>query len=361
MHKLRQWLWIMALAALGIAAVDAIGPTCSLVWAEQSSSKNKSWTDSITSPFKQGFDKVGKALTPAPAPKPLAAEDDAISLKSKSKPGPELYVAIARLYEQGGKLEDAEKQYQEALRLDPKHLAALMGYAQLKDGLGKTNDALDLYLRAAKIHPAEASIHNNLGIFYARNRRFDEAVASLRRAVQMDPKNPRYRNNIATVLVDMGKSQEAFANLSAIYTPAVAYYNLGYLLNKKGETQAAIQSFSLAVRNDPSMQPAQRWVEYLQRSTAQARLANHPAAAGVRVTSEPPKPVSVPPARTAEETAPPMPPDEAMPQRLPPTLSEPSGSDGPSLPGISYSKSPSPIAPLPPVTSSAVRPLPTVR
>ena len=34
---------------------------------QTASSGNKSWTDSITSPFKQGFDKLGHAFNPKPS------------------------------------------------------------------------------------------------------------------------------------------------------------------------------------------------------------------------------------------------------------------------------------------------------
>ena len=103
--------------------------------------------------------------------------------------------------------------------------------------------------------------------------------------MELAPKNPLYRNNIATVLVDQGRLREAFAHLKQAHGEAAAYYNMGYLLNKKGQTQAAMQHFALALKADPSMVAAQRWLEYLQRSTTQARLPQHPAAGGLKIIS----------------------------------------------------------------------------
>jgi tetratricopeptide (TPR) repeat protein len=169
------------------------------------------------------------------------------------------------------------------------------------------------------------------------------------RAVQLDPKNPLYRNNIATVLVDKGEVREAFGHLREVHSDAAAYYNIGYLLNKKGQPQAAMQSFALAVKADPSMDAARRWLEYLQRTTAQARLSQLPMSTGVRVTSPP----ATPQVDALSQR------EEPTPQRLPPTtLSKPT-SEGPTLPGISYDWSAAPAAPMPPPsTNSAVRPLP---
>jgi tetratricopeptide (TPR) repeat protein len=167
----------------------------------------------------------------------------------------------------------------------------------------------------------------------------------------LEPKNPLYCNNMATVLVDQGRIREALGHLRDAHGEAAAYYNLGYLLNKKGQTQTAMQYFALAVKADPSMEAARRWLEYLQSSTGRARMAQLPMAAGVRVTSPPtmPQPEDM------------LPPEEPMPQRLPPTAWRGSVCDDPPRPGVSYDGAAAPAAPLPPpLRNAALRPLPRV-
>jgi tetratricopeptide (TPR) repeat protein len=347
----RLWLWSRAV----LLAIPFLGttPRCCFAQSPTATPNSTSWTDSITSPVKQGFSKVGQAFSPKPSHATTLPDDDAVSLNNKAKPGADLFVAIAHLYEQSGKLAEAEQQYQLALSEDRNHLKALLGYAHLKEVREKPNDAIQLYQRAAKAYPKEASVHNNLGLCYARQGKLDEAVTAMTVAIQLEPKNPLYRNNIATVLVDQNKAREAFAQLREVHGNAAAYYNMGYLLNKKGQTQAALQNFTMAVRADPSMVTARRWVEYLQRSTAQARLSQHPASVGVKVTTEP--------TTRLEDML--LPPEEPAPRRLPPTTSRPPVSDGPSLPGINYNeRSAAPAAPMPPSsTNAAIRPLPRVR
>ncbi len=233
--------------------------------------------DSITSGVKSGFSKLGNALNPKSSASKISAPDDEVSLKSKAKPGPELYVAVAQFYAQSHKFVEAEQQYQLALKTKPDYLPALLGYAQLQEQLEKQDEAIRLYQRAAKLYPREAAVYNNMGLCYARLGRLDQAVGIMAQAVELAPKNPRYRNNIAAMLVDQGRLREAFAHLKEAHGEAAAYYNLGYLLNKRGQTQAAMQHFSQAIRVDPSMTPAQQWLNYLQQSTA-ARFANHSAA-----------------------------------------------------------------------------------
>jgi tetratricopeptide (TPR) repeat protein len=415
-------LWAVSLAILVIGGVDAAGLLCRSASGEESNTASKeSWSSSFTSSVKRGFNKIGQALDPKGSSAKAVPEDDAIALKNQGKPSPELYVAIARRSEEIGNQADAEQQYQAALRINADHLPALLGYARLKEQLGLANEAVALYRQAAKSHPREPSVHNNIGLFYARQGRLDDAVAAMTVAVQLAPKNPLYRNNIATVLVDQCRFREAYSHLRSVFSEASAYYNMGYLLNKKGQTQAAMQNFALALRADPSMAPAQRWIEHLQKTTTQARLPHHPAAEGLRITSERPQPNAtrdsglVGSSRNEVEQAPaprnlarppmannveraPMPsnveraptpndvarapeltagpdrgassllPEAAGPRRLPPIPSGQAESDGPSLPGISYDRSepapqpPTPTAPLPPPsTNSAVQRLPRVR
>ena len=125
-------------------------------------------------------------MSPKPSTPTRLPEDDVIALKNKAKAGPELYLAVARVYEQAGKTAEAEQQYRTALQEFPNDLPILLSYAQLKDTLGRLDEAIQIYQRAAKAYPQQASIYNNLGLCYARRNRLDEAVAAMSRAVQLD-------------------------------------------------------------------------------------------------------------------------------------------------------------------------------
>jgi tetratricopeptide (TPR) repeat protein len=348
----RLWprTWAVSLILLSLGVVSAVATRCCVADAQDtapsSNNNNKSWTDSVTSPFK----KLGQAVSPKSSPTAQSIpDDDPTSLQNKSKPTADLYVAIAQYYEHSDKLPEAERQsqadwqYQLALKEKADHLPALLGEAQLKERMQKPDKALELYERAVKAAPRNASVHNNIGLCYARQGRLDEAVAALNRAVQLEPKNPLYHNNIAAVLVDQNHPTEALAHLREVHGEAAAYYNMGYLLNKKGQTQAALQQFTQALNADPTMDAAQRWIDCLQRTTTQARLPQHPMANGVKISSQPVMP--------SGDVA--LSPDDPMLRRLPPTkLSQPPG-DVPALPGISYEQPYALVAPLPPVLTNA--------
>jgi len=212
------------------------------------------------------MDGFARMLKPKPPDKPT---DDPVRLSSKARPTAELHTAVARVHEETHKLSEAAAEYENALQLTPDYLGALLGLARVNDRLGRTEAAAKLYDRATRTHPNNASAHNNFALFYARHGKFNHSVAAFLQTVRLEPKNRKYRNNIAAVLVQMGRNKEAFEHLSAVHSSAVAYYNLGYLLEKKGEAVPAIRHFAAAARSDPSLLPARTRLAALQRSLKQ--------------------------------------------------------------------------------------------
>ncbi len=344
-NLLRRPRWILGLAAwVGLGWLTASPSIAQNPYAPTSAPKT-SFTDSI----KQGFSKVGGYLVPSKPKsenKPTVA-DDPISLKSKSKPGPELYSAIARLYEESGKNAEAEQYYQMALKEKADDLPSLLGYARFQENQGRINEAVALYQKAVQTHPKEPGVYNNLGLCYARRGKQNEATQALGQAVQLEPRNVLYRNNLATVLVDQNRLPEALAALRDVHGEAKACYNMGYLLNKKGKTEAAEHYFAQALRADPTMAPAQRWLNYLHdKSREQAgsvRANDGPIqVSGMPNTSRFPAKVITPSTSTPSTSAgfssvekgaatgpqtntPPMPPVINSTQRLPPISSRQPG------------------------------------
>jgi Tfp pilus assembly protein PilF len=252
---------------IGLAALVVLGWLVPLSYAGQDvygspPAQNSSFSGSV----KQGFNKFTGYFSSKKIEEPPPT-DDAISLKNQNKPGPQLYAAIARLYEDSGKFPEAEQYYQMALKDKPDDLAGLLGYARFQENQGRFNEAVTLYQHAIQTHPKEAGVYNNLGLCYSRRGKLTEAVQALEQAVQLDPRNVLYRNNLATVLIDQNRLTDAFACLREIHGDAVAYYNIGYLLNKKGQTEEAEHHFAQALRADPTMAPAQRWLNYLQNKS----------------------------------------------------------------------------------------------
>jgi Tfp pilus assembly protein PilF len=293
----RVLLGLTACACLIIAGPGGHGTPSAQGSDDTGSSK------SLGSSVKDGWDKFTGAILPAK--KPAEPPEDAISLKTRAKAGPEVYTAVARLYEQSGKTAEAEKQYQLALKDEPDDLSALLGYAHLQEGLGKSEEAVKLYQQAAKAHPTDAAVFNNLGLCYAHRGMPDEAITALNRAVQLQPKNVLYRNNLATILVEKGQVEQAFSQLRVVHGDAVAYYNLGYLLNRKGKKAEAIHHFTMALKRDPSLSQARMWLAWLQDGTLPSATQPPPQVATQSPSQSPLQPpaqlVAQPSERSAEQ------------------------------------------------------------
>ncbi len=276
MVKVTQKWWIVGpVVALGLYAG---GP----VWCFAQSNftgTNARWnntkkdppslTQRFTSSLKNGFNSVSEAATPKSS---VQKAEDPISLSTKSQPSAELFTAVGRMYEGTNRLDDAEKQYRAALKKDPRYLGALLGYARLKDRQGHRQAAAQLYQQAAKAHPEDASVFNNMGLFYAKHGRLPEGIAALRQATSLDPKNAKYRNNLATVLVETNRYDEALQELQAVHNEAIAHYNLAYLLERKGQPQAAAQHFTRALHSNPALDPARQGLDRVRQHLMQARL-----------------------------------------------------------------------------------------
>jgi tetratricopeptide (TPR) repeat protein len=124
----------------------------------------------------------------------------------------------------------------------------------------------------------------------------------LNAAIALQPANAKYRNNMATVLIEMGRPQEAYKQLAAVNSEAVAHYNLAWLLAQKGQKDQAIAHLQQAVAKDGSLGPAHEMLAELTGAGAvppagapqpEMRIAAQPVSAPYR-TAAPQQPISEP-------------------------------------------------------------------
>jgi Flp pilus assembly protein TadD len=254
---------------------------------------------------KSGAAKVKDWVTPDSKPATSNGTQIEPMFAGKKKMGPELYICTAGVYEKSGRYEEAADQYQKALKVAPNHLGATLAFAHMLDRQQRFEQATQLYVTAAKNHPKEAAAHNDLGLCYARRGMPAEAIQSLTKATELQPNRELYRNNLASVLVEQNKSDEALAQLKAVHGEAVAHYNLGYLLQQRGREQLAASHFQRAAMLDPNLMVARQWADQIMARGAnpQPIVAANPANAGSLQVASVPAPAQ----RAASYTMPPVP------------------------------------------------------
>jgi Tfp pilus assembly protein PilF len=321
--------------------------------------------DWLTSKFKfPGSDGIAKLDLSRPkdsakvaSTKPPDPSNDPTSLQSKATPSAKLHLAAAQAAERSGKDAEAEEQYKKALEVDPKHAESLVGYARLKDRRGQLDQATELYRKASQAHPNNASLLNDLGLCLARQKKYQESVAALERAIALEPRSWLYRNNAAMVLVETGQVDAAVSHLKAVQGESVAHYNVGYILQKKGDLAGARAHFAKALAINPSLAQAKIWLEELGSVAPSAPMyaSQRRLDAGAAAVSDRPgaPPSAGSPAPTLLRPAPSQMPGTSASVRaiqgVPPAAGASRTVGGPSGPPL-YDRS-SRAAPLPPPSS----------
>jgi Tfp pilus assembly protein PilF len=182
---------------------------------------------------------------------------DSIALdKPVGPPTPQLLISTAQLHESQGDVAQARVIFQQALSMWPGNVEVLRAAARMEDRLGQLAVAENLYGQAVTANPGHAGALNDLGLCLARQGKLEASIQVIEQAIQLQPEKPLYRNNAATVLVEMRQDHRALAHLAAVHNAADANYNFGQLLVQRGRPADAAQYFQAAVDQNPQMQHA---------------------------------------------------------------------------------------------------------
>jgi len=114
-----------------------------------------------------------------------------------------------------GDLDAAEKTLQQARRLAPRFLAALLNLADVQRERGRDDLAEPLLREALVAYPDSADAQHTLGLLYVRSGKTQEAVELFRRAATLAPDNARYALVYALALFETGSADQGMAALSA--------------------------------------------------------------------------------------------------------------------------------------------------
>ncbi len=95
-----------------------------------------------------------------------------------------------------GKLDEAIKEYEESLELNPYSISCLfnLGLAYLK--AGRNAEAIYTYQRAIDLAPDDAELYKLLGIAFIKNGEREKAIAAWEKSLALDPDQPRVREFI---------------------------------------------------------------------------------------------------------------------------------------------------------------------
>lgn len=118
---------------------------------------------------------------------------------------------------------------------------------------GKIEQAVKEYNEALRAYPNLAAAHNNLGSAHFAAARFEEAATSFRRAAEIDPNYGQAYFNLALSQLKLGREREADAALRAAVR---AYYTAGDGHFRAGRLKEAEESYRGMLQIDSNYVPA---------------------------------------------------------------------------------------------------------
>ncbi|MGR3311188.1 MAG: tetratricopeptide repeat protein [Candidatus Brocadiales bacterium] len=146
-----------------------------------------------------------------------------------------------------GKLNEAIKEWEKAVDMDPKFIKAHNYLARSYYTNERFDDALNEYKKIVELDPANAMAQVSIGFVYRIKRMHDEAIAACNNALQINPQLASAYHCIGKSYVDKKmytKAIDAYKRAITINpNHADAYFELGIAFESDGRIEEAKQAF----------------------------------------------------------------------------------------------------------------------
>ncbi len=158
-------------------------------------------------------------------------------------------------HHRAGRLAEAEPLYRQVLALEPSHADSLHLLGVLSSQTGHPEIAVKMISQAIALKEDDPFLYNNLGSAFKDMGRLNEAEASYRRALALDPRFVDALSNLGSVLRTRGRTDEAmdcYRRLLLVNPEhAGAHDNLGSLFRDQGRLDEAEAMFRRVCILDP--------------------------------------------------------------------------------------------------------------
>jgi protein O-GlcNAc transferase len=117
--------------------------------------------------------------------------------------------ALANLLREAGRSEEAVQLYELARRLQPENAYANGALAQILLDVGRAREAVQYAQAAAAIEPERGHWWGVLGVAERLQRNTESAIAALRKAIALDPRDDVSLSELGVALLEAGELEEA--------------------------------------------------------------------------------------------------------------------------------------------------------
>ena len=168
---------------------------------------------------------------------------------------PRAHYNLGHTLEKTGRIEEAIRQYEQALRIEPDQADTHNSLGVTLVQVGRIPEAILHYVQALRIKPDYAEAHNNLGNILFRIGKLEDAIGHYKQALRIKPNYAEAHNNLGGALMRSGEIQEAMGHWEqAVWNKpdfAEAQYNLANAQFQAGQTDEAIVHWEQALRIRP--------------------------------------------------------------------------------------------------------------
>jgi Flp pilus assembly protein TadD len=159
-----------------------------------------------------------------------------------------------------GRIEDAIRQYQEALAIDPRDVLTHNNLGIALRLQGRLEEAIEHYETAIDIAPGFAKARTNLGDALQAQGRVKEAIRQYEAALRARPAFAGAHYNLGVALRSVGRIDDAIRHYETVLLLAPdavdARVNLGEALQAQGRFDEAIRHYRRALELRPGFPPA---------------------------------------------------------------------------------------------------------
>ncbi|HZQ48641.1 MAG TPA: tetratricopeptide repeat protein, partial [Verrucomicrobiae bacterium] len=175
-----------------------------------------------------------------------------------------------------GKLDEAVKHFQAAIRLTPSVGKPYNDLGKAYALQQKMDDATAMFLKAATLNPGLALARWNLGNAWLLKGKVAEGLAELKIAVQLSPDDMEARRKYADALIKHGKAAEALPYCEAVVRAqpedAHAHFALASACQANKQLEPALANFKEALRLAPDTPDCMNAVAWIYATSPKAEM-----------------------------------------------------------------------------------------
>jgi tetratricopeptide (TPR) repeat protein len=155
----------------------------------------------------------------------------------------------------------AERSFQRALEMDPRHTQARLLYGRLLDAQRRLDDGLAMKLRALETDPFSSSVHVAIALSYWNQRNYHEVIRWANKTLDLDPRHGLAREFLAGAYWKLGDfdrhMSENLKHAAAHGMPAEALEPLRRMYAEHGRTGVVRFTLEEAARHNAALPPLQ--------------------------------------------------------------------------------------------------------